>query len=180
VEPLNFDCAITEFRDRNAFTAAAGPVRWINFDTDPCGVPIIAPSPGVLADDLYSLVGVVFSSGVVFGEPNLAFNGLSRPNTITNTAINTPTPALVDGSFSPPVYAVGISNTGAEAVLRVFDEDDRLIGSLTSDADTTTKDFLGVTSLIAIHRFQFDFVSGVGFEGDDLLITDTDPAVVCP
>jgi hypothetical protein len=180
VEPLNTDCAVTEFRDRDAFTAAAAPVRLINFDADPCGASISAPSPGVLANDLYQQIGVVFSSGVIFGESRLAFNGISRPNTISNSQINTPTPALVDGSFSPPVHAVGITNTGAEAVLRIFDENDHLIASLTSDADASTDDFLGLTSLTPIYRFQFDFVSGIGFEGDDLLITDTDPAINCP
>lgn len=175
------------FRDRNAFIAAAGPLTTVNFDTTACGVAILPASGGSLAGSFYANVGVTFDAGVIFDlSPFPNANPPSPPNVITNAQINTPTPALVDGTFASPVAAVGITNTGAEAILRVFDASDNLIDSIKTDTNVTTQDFVGILSSTPIHRFEFDFVSGVGFEGDDLLFSQimtadcTPPVITCP
>jgi len=163
---------VVSYTDRAAFEAAAPrALQLVDFDTDYQGVPIVAESPGVHAGNYYKGYGIIFAAGVIFGEPNLPFNGVSAPNTISNSGDNTPTPALVDVLFDTPVYEVGITNTGAEAELRIFDEADTLIGSIRSDADEATNDFIGLSSNIPIRSMEFDFAGGMGFEGDDLLFT---------
>ena len=161
---------LTVFRDRSTFLDAAGSVTAVNFDQDPCGRAITVPLGygGLLAGPRYSSVGVTFAAGVIFPGGQFA---TSSPNLISNAQINTPTPALVDGTFASPVHAVGIHNVGAEAVLRIFDAQGNLIEAVKTDADTLTFDFLGIVSTKPIHRFQFDFVSGLGFGGDDLVFT---------
>ncbi len=158
------------YRDRTRFTQAAGPLTLVNFDQDPCGSAITVPpgSGGLLAGSRYAAVGVTFAAGVIF--PGGAFV-TSPPNTISNSQLNTPTPALVDGTFASPVSALGISNIGAEAVLRVFDVTNTLIASVTTDTNLATFDFVGIVSDVPIARFEYDFVSGLGFGGDDLLFT---------
>jgi hypothetical protein len=138
-------------------------MRLVNFDAGSDGNAISAPSPGVLARNLF--VG----SGVVFGEPNLPSSAISQPNSISNSQINTPTDALVAGSLANPACAVGITNLGGAAVLRLFDAGNNLIAFISSDTDPSTPDFIGLVSGIPVYRFEFDFVSGVGFAGDDLL-----------
>lgn len=167
---------VVTFNDKAAFEAAApDPLRLIGFDTDATGAAIVADSPGVHADGYYKAYGIAFEAGVIFGEPNLPFNGVSAPNTITDSGVNTPTPAIVDGVFIVPVYEVGITNLGAEAELRIFDAANTLIGSIRSDADETTKDFIGLISGIPVYRMEYDFAGGMSFEGDDLLITEVTP-----
>ncbi len=167
---------VVSFDDRAAFEAAAsGPLQLVDFDTDYQGAPIVAESPGVLAGAYYKGYGILFSAGVVFGEPNFPFNGVSAPNTITDSGDNTPTPAIVDVIFDIPVHEVGITNIGAEAVLRIFAEDDTMIGSVRSDADEVTKDFIGLISNIPIRRMEYDFAGGMSFEGDDLMFTQIVP-----
>ena len=164
------------FNDKVAFEAAApDPLRLLDFDTDATGAAIVAGSPGVHAGGHYKPYGIVFEAGVIFGEPNFPFNGISAPNTITDSGVNTPTPAIVDGVFIAPVYEVGITNLGAEAELRIFDQANVLIGSVRSDADEGTKDFIGLISGIPIYRMEYDFAGGMSFEGDDLLITEVVP-----
>lgn len=159
-----------KFRNRASFEQAAGAMTLINFDIMPNGSTISAPSPGVLAESRYSSAGIRFTSGVIFGEPNLPFNGISPPNVISNTGINLSERALVSGYIPEPVCAIGITNTGSVAVLRIYDASFRLLDSINSDADPNTKDFIGILSTKPIHRFEFDFVSGIGFSGDDLLV----------
>ncbi len=164
------------FTDKTAFlTAASGTLTTIGFDLDSNGNPIAANSPGVLAGSLFSGYGITFSAGVVFGDPNLTFYGSTPPNIITNTAINTPTTALVDASFTSAVHEVGITNVGATAVLRIFDASNVLIAGITSDSDTSTKDFVGLISDTPIYRIEYDYVSGIGFEADDLVFTRIGP-----
>ena len=158
-----------EFRNRTNFEAAAGPLTLVNFDTVPSGEALNAASPGVLAERRYASAGIHFTAGVIFGEPNLSFSGISPPNVISNSGINLPERALVSGYVSEPACAIGITNTGAEAVLRVYDDAFRLIASIRSDPDSSTADFVGLVTTKPIHRFEFDFVSGLGFGGDDLL-----------
>jgi hypothetical protein len=157
----------TVHTDRTSFLGTAGQVTTINFDQDACGNTITVPSGGLLAGDIYSPVGVTFAAGVVFPDPSAT----SRPNIISHTQINTPTPARVDATFVSPVNAVGINNAGAGAILRAFDVNDALIVSAKTDTDPATSDFLGITSPTPIHRFEYDFVSGLGFGGDDLVFT---------
>src|SRR5262249_35671145 len=157
----------------------AGVVRRVDFDREPCGEAITVPagSGGLLASDFYSSVGVTFDAGVIF--PGGSFV-TSPPNVVSNSQINTPTPALVDGTFAGPVHAVGIRNVGAQAVLRVFDAGANLLRSITTDTTPLSpgsigiaSDFVGIISPTAIQRFQYDFVSGIGFGGDDLVFTLT-------
>jgi hypothetical protein len=108
-------------------------------------------------------------AGVVFGEPNLPSSAISQPNSISNSQINTPTDALVAGSLASPACAVGITNLGGAAVLRLFDAGSNPIASISSDTDPSAPDSIGLVSGIPVYRFEFDFVSGVGFAGDDLL-----------
>jgi len=163
---------VVSYDDKAAFEAAAsGPLQLVDFDTDSQGAPIVAESPGVLAGAYYKSYGILFSAGVIFGEPNLPFNGVSAPNTITDSGDNTPTPAIVDVDFGDPVHEVGITNIGAEAELRIFDEADVLIGSVRSDADEATKDFIGLIGNIPIRRMEYDFAGGMSFEGDDFVFT---------
>ena len=163
---------VTIYTDRAAFEASAGgPLTLVNFDTDASGNPIAADSPGVLAGNLYAGFGVSFAAGVVFGEPNLPFIGVTPPNIISNSGINTPTPALVNATFSTPVARVGITDVGAEAVLRLYDTSNALIASVVTDTDPATFDFVGVASDTPIRRIEYDFVSGIGFGGDDLIYT---------
>ena len=105
--------AVVNYTDLTAFQAGSGSLTLVNFDVDSGGNPIVAESPGVLASNLFSGYGITFNSGIVFGEPNLPFGGVSPPNIISNTGIDTPTPALVDGVFAAPVFEVGLTNTGA-------------------------------------------------------------------
>lgn len=56
-------------------------------------------------------------------------------------------------------------------VLRIFDSDNLTIGSITSDSDLSTRDFMGLISAVPIHRITYDIVSGMGFEADDLIFT---------
>lgn len=158
------------FRDRTSFEQAAGaPLTLLDFDSLPNGSAIDADSPGVPIDDQFAARGVRFTAGVIFGEPNLPFNGVSPPNTVSNSGVNAPERAFVSGYFEEPVCAIGLTNTGAGAVLRVYDDAFQLIASIDSDTDTDTDDFIGLVGARPIHRFEFDFVSGLGFEGDDLL-----------
>ncbi len=163
--------AVVNYTDLAAFQAASGSLTLVNFDVDSGGNPIAADSPGVLAGNLFSGYGITFNAGIVFGEPNLPFNGVSPPNTISNSGINTPTPALVDGVFAAPVFEVGLTNTGAGSVLRIFDQADNQLGAILSDLDSATQDFIGMISDTPIYRMEFDFVQGIGFEGDDLYFT---------
>ena len=164
---------VVNYNNLAAFQAdAAGTLTLVNFDVDFDGNPIAADSPGVSAGSLFSGYGITFDAGVVFGEPNLPFNGVSPPNTISNSQINTPTPALVDGSFSAQVFEVGITNVGAQAILRIFDATDNMLGSILSDTDNTSHDFIGMISDTPIFRMEYDFISGIGFEGDNLLFTE--------
>src|SRR4029079_1729947 len=79
----------TIYTDRAAFeSSAGGPLALVSFDTDAAGNPIAADSPGVLAGNLYAGFGVTFAAGVVFGEPNLPFVGVTPPNIISNSGIN--------------------------------------------------------------------------------------------
>lgn len=158
-----------KYTDRNLFVQEAGTLSQINFDRDSCGAPISASSPGVLAGNLYSALGVNFQAGVIFDIAALGGTPPSAPNVITNSGINTPTPALVKGGFGTGVYAVGITNVGAQAVLRLFDGQGNLITTINTDANTAATDFVGVVSDIPIRSFEYDFVSGLGFGGDDLL-----------
>ena len=167
---------VVSYDDRAAFEAAApDALRLVDFDTDAQGAAIVSDSAGVHADGYYKFYGIIFEAGVICGEPNLPFTGVSAPNTISNTGENTPTPALVDAFFLQPVYEVGITNTGGEVELRIFDEDDALVGSVRSDTDEGTKDFIGLISGIPIYRMEYDAVSGMSFEGDDLLFTEFVP-----
>jgi len=163
--------AVVNYTDLATFQAASGSLTLVNFDVDSGGNPIAADSPGVLAGSLFSGYGITFNAGIVFGEPNLPFNGVSPPNTISNSGINTPTPALVDGVFAAPVFEVGLTNTGAGSVLRIFDQADNQLGAILSDLDSATQDFIGMISDTPIYRMEFDFVQGIGFEGDDLYFT---------
>ena len=164
-----------EFRNRSSFESAAGPLTLVNFDTAPSGEALSAPSPGVLAERRFSSAGIHFTAGVIFGEPNLPFSGISPPNVISNSEINLPERALVSGYISDPACAIGITNTGAEAVLRVYDDAFRLIASINSDTDPSTADFVGLLTTKPIYRFEFDFVSGPGFGGDDLFFGASPP-----
>lgn len=155
------------FRSRADLEKVTGSLTTVNFDSTPAQVPIAAPSPGVLLGDQYSAVGVEFTAGVVFG--GLPFSGVSKPNAVSNTGVNEKERSLVAGYFPNPVCAVGITNTGAQGVLRLYDEGYRLIGSIRADTNPATSDFLGVTSSKPVHRFEFDFESGIGFGGDDLV-----------
>ena len=160
---------LTSYTDRDVFLQNAGTVTEIDFDHDACGAPIAAPSGGMLAGSHYAPLGVTFAAGVIFYDATGAT--LSPPNAITDAQINTPTPALVAGTFTTPVSAVGITNVGAEAVLRLFDGSGNLIASLNTDTDVSTMDFVGATSGIPIARFEYDFVSGIGFGGDNLVFS---------
>jgi hypothetical protein len=160
---------LTSYTDRDVFLQNAGTVTEIDFDHDACGAPIAAPSGGMLAGSRYAPLGVTFAAGVIFYDATGAT--LSPPNEISNAQVNTPTPALVAGTFATPVSAVGISNVGAGAVLRLFDSSGNLITSLNTDADVNTLDFVGVVSSIPVQRFEYDFVSGLGFGGDNLLFS---------
>lgn len=163
--------AVVNYNDLAAFQAAAGSMTLVNFDVDSDGNSIAAPSPGVLAGTKFTGYGVTFNRGVVFGEPNLPFQGISPPNIISNTGINSGTGALVNGSFSSAVFEVGITNIGAGSVLRIFDQTDSLLGSFSSDLDSSADDFIGMISDTPIYRMEFDFVQGIGFGGDDLYFT---------
>ncbi len=157
-----------EFRDRNVMEQRTGLLMLANFDRTPANVAISASSPGTLLADQYAAMGPRFTAGVIFGEPNLPFGGISRPNLLSNSGINLSESSLVAGYFDSPVCAVGIHNTGARATLRVFDEGYRLIREIHADADPATDDFIGIVSGVPIHRIEFDFHSGLGFGGDDL------------
>ena len=172
VIPKQAQALVISYTSKADFQAdASGPLTSLGFDVDSDGNPIAADSPGVAAGTLFTGFGITFTAGVVFGGPNLPFNGVTPPNTISNSGINSPTPALVDGSFLSPVNEVGITNVGAQAVLRIFDVADALLASITSDADNTQHDFVGLISDTPILRMEYDFVSGIGFEADDLLFT---------
>lgn len=158
------------YRDRVEFEEACNSVTIIDFDQTPDGTPIEADSPGVLADNIYSDVGIHFTAGVIFGEPNLPFGGESPPNIISNSGINLPERTLVAGYIDDPVCALGITNTGAQAVLRVYDEGFNVIASIVSDTDANSNDFMGLVTSKPIYRFEIDFVSGIGFGADDLLL----------
>ena len=87
-----------EFRNRASFEqAAGGMLTLIDFDTLPNGVPIQADSPGVLIESQFASEGLQFTSGVIFGEPNLPSGG-SHP----------PIPSAIPGSIcrSDPWYPV--------------------------------------------------------------------------
>lgn len=172
LHPQSAECDVfSTFVSRPLFEQAAGELTLIDFDTEPFGQPVAAPGSGVLVDDLYSVLGVDFSAGVIFDESGSPSPGSSPPNTLSNSQVNTPTPALADARFQDPVSAVGLTNVGAVATLRIFDEADNLIASLDSDAVTTAGDFIGFVSGTPIRRFEFDFVAGLGFAGDDLVFT---------
>lgn len=157
------------YRSRADFERTAGSLRLVDFDSKPDGTAISAGSPGVLLQDQYASVGVEFTAGVIFGEPNLPFTGVSSPNIVSNSSVNLPEHSLVAGYFTSPVCAVGITNTGAVGVLRLYDEGYRLIDSISSDANPATTDFIGIIASRPVHRVEFDFGSGIGFGGDDLL-----------
>ncbi len=163
-------CALMagEFRDRNTMRRRTGLLMLADFDRTPTNVAISAESPGAVLADQYAAAGLRFTSGVIFGEPNLPFSGISRPNLLSNSAINLSERSLVAGYFVSPVCAVGIHNTGARSTLRVFDEGYRLIREIHADANTAANDFVGIVSGLPIHRIEFDFHSGLGFGGDDL------------
>ena len=119
---------------------------------------------------------MTFTVGVVFGEPNLPFSGVTHPNIISNSQINTDTTALVEGNFLSPVFEVRITNVGAVAELIIFDVDDVLMGCIRTDADTLLHDFVGLISDTSIYRMEYDFVSVISFGADDLLFTQiTEP-----
>lgn len=162
---------LTLFHDLASFLQNAGTVTTIDFDRDICGVPIAAGSPGVPAGSRYAPIGVTFAAGVIFDGAAVGGPTASSPNVISHTGVNTPTPALVAGTFATPVSAVGITNVGAAAVLRVFDGSGNLISSVNTDTDANTLDFVGITSNVPVERFEYDFVSGIGFGGDNLLFS---------
>ena len=168
---IQAQAAVVNYNSLATFQAASGSLTLVNFDVDSDGNSIAAPSPGVSAGTKFTGYGITFDRGVVFGEPNLPFSGVSPPNIISNSGINFGTGALVNGSFSSAVFEVGITNTGAGAILRIFDETDNLLGSLLSDLDSSTHDFIGMISDTPIYRMEFDFIQGIGFGGDDLYFT---------
>jgi hypothetical protein len=157
------------YRNRADFERTTGSLQLVDFDQKPDGTAISAGSPGILLKDQYASVGVEFTSGVIFGEPNLPFTGVSKPNTVSNSSVNLPERSLVAGYFPSPVCAVGITNTGAVAILRLYDEGYRLVDSISSDANSATTDFIGIIASRPVHRIELDFESGIGFGGDDLL-----------
>ncbi len=165
---VSAQAAVVNYNNLATFQADSGNLTLVNFDVDSDGNSIAAPSPGILAGTKFTGYGITFDRGVVFGEPNLPFIGVSPPNVISNSGINSGTGALVNASFSSAVSEVGITNIGAGAILRIFDETDNLLGSLLSDLDTSTDDFVGMISDTPIYRMEFDFVQGIGFGGDDL------------
>ncbi len=158
---------VTEHRSAGAFVAAVGAVDVINFDTDPSGRVIAAPLPGVLANapDFRS-VNVVFDRGVIVEDPGAQ----SGSNIISNTGIQPQQGPAVRGRLIDPVKGVGITNTAAEAVLRVFGEGGVLLGEINTDDVAEVPDFVGLVSAVPIHRFEYDFVGGIGFGGDDLIV----------
>ena len=159
------------YRDRAAFEAATGALAQIDFDRMTDDTAISAPSPGVALAEQFAALGVHFTAGVIFGEPDLPFGGVSAPNVVSNSGVNLPERALVAGYFDEPVCALGITNTGAQATLRAYDMGFRLIESVTSDDDSGSNDFIGIVASRPIHRLEFDFYAGIGFEGDDLLFS---------
>ena len=169
--------AVVNYNDLAVFQAAAGAMTLVNFDVDSDGNSIDASSPGVLAGTKFTGYGVTFNRGVVFRS--LSFS-LSSPNMISNTGINSGTGALVNGSFSSEVFEVGITNLGAGSVLRIFDQTDSLLGSISSDLDGSTVDFIGMISDTPIYRMEFDFSQGIGFAGDDLYFTQIVSPVPVP
>lgn len=167
--PTNVRPAVRFFTSEAAFVAAApNPLTKIDFDVASDGNPIDAPSPGVLAGTLFKGYGITFDAGVVFGTTSIP----GRRNIITNSGINTPTPALVAASFASPVHEVGITNVGAEAVLRIFGEDTHLISKITAHS---RNDFVGIMSGIPIYYMEYNSVGGIGFGGADLLFTQITP-----
>ena len=161
--------AVFSYVDETTFRLN-GPVTEVNFDATPCGAPIAAASPGVLAGSTYSSAGVTFAAGVIFDESPYA-TPPSSPNILSNTGINTPTPSLVDATFSSPVHCVGVTNFGGQAVLRLYDASNTFLGAIRSDSDPATNDFAGACSGTPIKRITYDHMSGIGFGMDNLLFS---------
>lgn len=164
--------AVSEYRDPAGFVVAIGSrVRTLTFDVDTSNQLIEAPSPGVLAKDVdFSLWGIQFKRGVIFDTYSLGRAYASPPNIITHTDLQPAGTPRVNGLFPAPVSGVGLKNVGAEAELRIYDARGGLLGSIRSDTDASGIDFIGLVSDAAdIASFEFDFVSGTGFGGDDLM-----------
>jgi hypothetical protein len=160
-----------QYRDPAAFARVAGALTLANFD-QACGVTIDAPVGGVAAGSQYSRLGVTFTAGTIFPYPGGASPVGSLPNEVSDT--------MLAGTFASPVRAVGITNTGVAAVLRVFDAENNMIGEVYTDSDPTTPDFVGIVSLVAIVRFEFVDVSGSGIGGDDLVFSQIRPPDCVP
>ena len=158
----------TPFNDLPSFLAAVSSPALVNFDRDPGGAAL---SNGQLLDGVYSSIGVDFRPGsyvaIAAGPVSPRFGwfddtlDFGLPRFLASFNVNA-------GS----VTAVGISHvlySGPQAVLRAYDANDSLLGSVLSDSNVFTLDFFGLTTTTPIARFEIAWTGKqFGWGLDDL------------
>ena len=134
---------VQTFTDRDAFLAAAGNVREIDFETLPNGNPSFSGAL-ITPEFNYTNQGVTFSSPF----PELRING--SPGGFSLLSINHDTGARnwLIADFVIPAVAVGIVFSG-HTTLSAFDGNERLLASIFGGAPGGGH-FLGIVSSIPI------------------------------
>lgn len=190
VKGATFTLPRVTFTDRDQFIQQAGPLTQIDFDHAPCGNPLAVPSTGLVAGSIYNEFGVNFLlDSTIYSAPIDLQSQLtaSPPNFIRGAPTPIYLPALlrpqpVVGQFTTGVTAVGITNVGTGAVLRLLDAQGQLITTIATDTDPLLKDFVGVVSAFPIASFELtsEFASvGAFLGGDDLLFSRIAPTGAC-
>lgn len=153
---------VTTFTDLDAFLAAAGDVREIDFETLPDGSPSIAFTP-ITPDFNYTEQGVTFSSPFpvleIRGDPG--FFGLVAQNRDTGAR------NWITGELQPNAFAVGVTFVfPILTTLRAYDENIDLIAEVTDRGQ-----FLGVVTDIPIVWITQDNGQSSGQDMDSFLFT---------
>jgi len=147
------------FNNLAAFLAAAGPTTLVNFDNGESG--------DILND--YAAQGVSFSAGNYYADCN---QETSPPSCWINDASDGNNGRLFDATFLVGgITAVGVNSVlhGGLAILRAFDAGNNLLESVSSDNDSNTLDFFGLTTGAPIHHITIQFPAPVfGWALDDL------------
>jgi hypothetical protein len=99
-----------------------------------------------------------------------------RGNVSANSTAASPPSVLaggaegIAGDFAQPVRAVGVKAIGGAIELRLYDGGGQLLGTILSDTDPSTPDFVGVVLADAlIARFEVVSPSGGDVQVDDLV-----------
>jgi hypothetical protein len=148
------------FNDLASFLAATGPLQFVDFNVGP-------PNTDIL--NTYAGQGVTFTPGNFFAD---CVQVTSPTGCWINNSSDNANGRLFDAQFIVGgVTAVGLNAAlnGSLSILRAFDAADNLLEQVSSDADSQTLDFFGLTTTTPIAYITVQFPAPVfGWAVDDL------------